>query len=171
MLEVRHRQPRRPSQRPLRLLHRPPASTIDHFADLASIGGTLGPDVHIDLELIPTGQTVFDTQYAELAKRAENKARRIKADTAELEKIKAQLRELGKGSYMADGRTIVTVGGTPRRFDESLARSVLTLEQQAQVTKTVIDGAAVKVLFGDEVHDSCRKDQGGKATVKFPGVE
>lgn len=113
----------------------------------------------------------FTEQYAQLAARGERLAQQIKDDTAELEKIKAQMRELGTGTYKHGGRPLVSVGPAPLKFDDELARSVLTLEQQAQVTKTVIDSQAVKVLFGEEVYNSCRKDQGGKASVSFPGAK
>lgn len=116
-------------------------------------------------------QGPFTAQYARLAARGETLAALIKESTEELDRIKAQLRELGAGNYKHGGRVVATVGPPPLKFDEDVARSVLTLEQQAQVTKTSIDSAKVKALFGEDVYNTCRKDQGGKASVSFPGAK
>lgn len=96
--------------------------------------------------------------FYELKKQADLLAKQVKeADAALRQKLEAA--GLLNEDFHGLGFVHASVSRT-RRFDESLARTVLTPAEQRKCEKKVLDSKLVQALFADR-YEACQKDLGG----------
>ena len=96
--------------------------------------------------------------FYELKKQADQLAKQVKeADAALRQKLEAA--GLLNEDFQGLGFVHASVSRT-RRFDETLARTVLTPAEQRKCEKKVLDSKLVQALFADR-YEACQKDLGG----------
>lgn len=78
---------------------------------------------------------------------------------AEEEEIKAALQGLGPGQYLAGGAPVFTVAPN-RKFSPDAARAVLTDDEIAACTVTVLDREAVERTVSPERYSACQVASG-----------
>lgn len=85
---------------------------------------------------------------------------RIKELAEQEEQLKATLRDqLGAGEYTVAGRPAFTIS-PQRKFSPDAARAVLTAQEIAACTVTVLDREAVEKILSPSRYDACRVTHG-----------
>lgn len=80
-------------------------------------------------------------------------------------KLQSELRDLGTGKHES-ALGVVSIAPT-RRFNDQRARSILTPEQIALCSETVISSAKAKTILAPALYEACMAEMGAaRITVK-----
>jgi hypothetical protein len=104
------------------------------------------------------------TDYDDLVKRYVELEDQRASISIEMDSIKAQLVDLGRGTHEVAG-VKVTVSNPPRRFDLEAAWAVLSSEQQALAVSP--DAKKVKEFLPPIVADSFMREGNGNPVVRI----
>lgn len=105
-------------------------------------------------------------QYAETVAQLAAITEQIKELTEEADKLKGFLRgDLEPGAYTVDGRPALSITPT-RRFDPTLAVTVVPNELLRLITVETIDGKRAKQILPPALYERCQKES-PTATVKL----